>query len=67
MTSELDIYRSAAVLIQQYGEEAPLEAGMRADSMLAKGDVEGQWTWLRIVRAIEELQKTTTAEGEVFH
>ncbi len=34
MTSDLDIYRSANVLIREYGEDAGLEAAMRADVMV---------------------------------
>ncbi len=34
MTSELDIYRTASVLIRDYGDEADLVAAMRADSFL---------------------------------
>ncbi len=30
MTSDLDIYRSAQALIKQYGQDAPIEAAMRA-------------------------------------
>jgi len=33
MTSDLDIYRSANVLIREHGEDAALEAAMRADAM----------------------------------
>ncbi len=31
MTSDLDIYRSANVLIREHGEDAAVEAAMRAD------------------------------------
>ncbi len=31
MISDLDIYRSAQVLIREHGEDAALEAAMRAD------------------------------------
>ncbi len=41
MTSDLDIYRSAQVLIREHGEDAALEAAQRADAMLEKGDMEG--------------------------
>ncbi len=30
----LDIYRSAQVLVKHHGEDAPIEAAMRADAML---------------------------------
>ena len=56
MTSDLDIYRAANELIKQHGEAADIEAAMRADECLAAGDMEGEAVWLRIGRAIEELQ-----------
>ena len=42
MTSDLDIYRSAAVLVREHGEDAPIHAAMRADELMAKGDLDGQ-------------------------
>ncbi len=30
MTSDLDIYRSANLLVKQHGEDAPIQAAMRA-------------------------------------
>ena len=56
MTSDLDIYRSAQALIKQHGKDAPIEAAMRADAMLDKGDLDGCAVWKRILRAVEELQ-----------
>ncbi len=55
MTSELDIYRSANVLVQHHGQDAPIQAAMRADAMLEKGDLDGYAVWKRIVKAVEEL------------
>ncbi len=42
MTSDLDIYRTASVLIREHGEDATLEAAQRADAMLEKGCLDGQ-------------------------
>jgi hypothetical protein len=55
MVDDMDIYRSANELIEQHGEDAPIEAAMRADELAADGDMEGRAVWLRIVKAIEEL------------
>ena len=38
MLTEIDLYHSANVLIHEHGEVAALEAAMRADAMLEKGD-----------------------------
>ena len=60
MILDRDIYRSANVLVKQYGEGAPIEAAMRADAMLEKGDLDGYAVWKRILRAVEELQRAET-------
>ena len=52
---EADIWRSAAPIIKRYGEDAPIEAAMRADAMLEAGDLDGQRVWKRIKKAAEEL------------
>ena len=46
MTSDLDIFRTANVLIREHGEDAALEAAQRADTMLEKGSLDGQRVWM---------------------
>ncbi len=66
MTSNFDIYRAANEFIKRHGEDAPIEAAMRADELAADGDIEGRAVWLRIVKAVEELQsKERPADAEV--
>ena len=67
MTTDLDIYRSANELIKQYGEAADIEAAMRADEYLAAGDMEEEVVWLRIGKAVEELQRTRPGRDEPTH
>ncbi len=67
MTSDLDIYRSANLLIGQHGETAATHAAMEADRLLAKGEMAGKRTWARIMRAIEELQRQEPGPGETAH
>ena len=64
MASDLDIYRSAKLLIDQHGDEAPIHAAMLADTMLEAGDLDGRAAWLRILRAVEELLRSEP-EGRV--
>ncbi len=35
MIPDLDIYRSANVLMKHHGQDAPIEAAMRADALAA--------------------------------
>ncbi len=64
MISDLDIWRSANTLIKQHGDDAALIAAQRADELLAKGDIEGQRVFKKIVKAINELQKNGPGESE---
>ncbi len=67
MTSDLDIYRAANVIVKQYGEDAPIHAAMRANATLKAGDLDGYAVWKRILRAVEELQRKGLMPGEVSH
>ena len=64
MTSDLDIYRSAQMLVKHHGQDAPIHAAMRADAMLEKGDMNGYAVWKRILRAVEELRRTGVRAGD---
>ena len=68
MPSEIDIYRSAKLLIDQHGEDAPIFAAMQADKCLEGGDLDGKAVWTRVIRAIKELTNIDTPEdGQPVH
>ncbi len=67
MIPDLDIYRSANLLIKQHGENTPIEAAMRADAMLEKGDLDGYAAWKRMPRAVEELRRAGPGPGGKMH
>ena len=68
MTSDLDIYRAAKLLVEEHGEEAPIEAALSATAMLEKGDLDGYAIWKRILLAVKELQDREPAgPGTVVH
>jgi len=56
MTSDLDIYRAANLVIKRHGGDAIIEAARMVDRMLELDDPEGRALWQRIRRAIEVLQ-----------
>jgi hypothetical protein len=65
MTSDLDIYRAANILVKEYGlEQAPLMVAKRADAMLELGDADGQRTWKAVLRAVHQLTRTERGPGE---
>ncbi len=55
MIPDLDIFRSAQVLVKRHGQDAPIHAAMRADAILETGDLDGYAVRKRIVKAAEEL------------
>ena len=65
MVSDLDIYRSANLLIREHGEDAKLEASLKADKFLEKGELDGVAVWKKIISAIEVLQNEN--DGETIH
>ena len=67
MIPDLDIYRSANVLVKRHGQDAPIHAAMRADAMLDKGNLDGYAVWKRILRAVEELQREIVTAGDQIH
>ncbi len=67
MIPNLDIYRSANVIMKQYGQDAAVEAAMRADAMLETGNLGGYTVWRRVLRAVGELQRVGPRPGGKVH
>lgn len=65
--TDLDRYRSARIIIDQFGDNARLEAARCADAQLTQGNLEGAEAWLAIAYAIKELQRTRRYKNEALH
>lgn len=63
--AEEAIIQTAKRLIEKYGEGAELEAAIEVDKFIARGDPEGERTWMRILQAIRELQ--SPRPGDTVH
>ncbi len=50
MILDLDIWRTANLLVNQHGKDTPIDA-----AMLEKGDLDGYAVWKRVVKAVEAL------------
>ncbi len=50
MVSDLDIYRSANLLVKRHGQDALIEAAMRAGELLEMGDVVGVYGGVALPR-----------------
>ena len=64
---EIDVWRVADLLMKECREEAVFVASKRADAMLEQGNTEGVTTWLKVVKAIETLQRKGPAAGEAVN
>ncbi|MBN9590287.1 MAG: hypothetical protein BGN85_12975 [Alphaproteobacteria bacterium 64-11] len=61
---EIDIWRTAKILIDAHGENAWLEAAQRADHALEDGSPEGVTVWKRVLRAVEDLRRQKPSASE---
>lgn len=52
---EIDIWRTANLLIQQHGVRAIVEAARREVEMLESGNETGATAWRQIIRAVNQL------------
>ena len=55
------------MLIKLYGGYAATRASILADLLRDQGDTDGKRVWMRIIAAIEELQRTKPEPGETAH
>jgi hypothetical protein len=53
MVSDLDLLRSAKVVLDQHGPDALIHCAQQADRMIEKGDVHGYEVWCAILALIE--------------
>ena len=55
VTTPIDIYRTAHLLVGQHGDNALVYAALRADKLLDQGEMDGRAVWLRILDVISVL------------
>ena len=67
MITDLDVYRSANILVRDHGDEAPIHAAMRADELLDAGDLDGAAVWRRIIKAVENLLAERSSPEATIH
>ena len=64
---EINIWRTAHVLMTQHGDAAGFAAAQRADALFNKNDYRGFTVWRRIGMAIEELGRQKPHKGEAVN
>jgi len=67
MIPDIDIYRSATVIMDQYGDGALLEAMNRVEKYRRIGNDHGMDVWRRIADAIETLQMPAHLSTQTTH
>ena len=68
MTSDLDIYRSAKLLIDQHGEDASVRVSQPSKLASKPRLAIGRGArWLRVLKAVKELQRTRPRRDEATH
>ncbi|HEX4270377.1 MAG TPA: hypothetical protein VHZ32_03290 [Rhizomicrobium sp.] len=60
---DLDIWRSAQKMIDTFGEDAPVAAGNRAETLARDGDLAGLRIWRLIIEVIDKLQRQDASAG----
>lgn len=53
--SDWELWACANRMIEEHGRDAAIHAGMRADRLFEKGDIDGSATWLEILRRIDSM------------
>lgn len=62
MIPEIDIWRSAQLMIRQYGDAAVSEADARVIALTEQRDSAGGLVWRRIREPIDQLQNDTSVD-----
>ena len=62
-----DVWRAAKLLVDRHGNDASIQAAMRADELMAAGDTEGWEVWKRICRAADDLLRAEPLPEERRH
>jgi hypothetical protein len=58
MALEKDVWRTAGLLVDRHGDDAPLYALQSVDQLVERGDFKGAEQWRRVWRAALDLLRT---------
>ena len=67
MVTQLDVYRTAQVLVREHGADSPIRAAMQHDALLERGDLDGAAVWKRVLAAIDVLLDKQKPDGAALH
>lgn len=67
MSLPAEVYRTATLLVTEYGELAPAGAFIKADQLRDRGDIQGREMWLKIAKAAQDLLSDTRPANSILH
>ena len=67
MNNSSEAYKTATLLIDEYGDFAQAGAFIKADEMADKGDLVAHKTWLQVAKAVEDLLSMERPKNSVMH
>lgn len=62
--SEADVWAAARQIMKMDPEYPSITAAQRADGLLDEGDMEGSAFWIRVTKALEEMDRKAPRDGE---
>jgi hypothetical protein len=65
--AEIDVWRAARQMIDLYDLDAGWRAGLRADQLYEDGDMGGYHVWVRVTKAIKDLQHIEPCDKDMRH
>ena len=67
MNIDPSIYRAANLLVEKYGDLAPMGATIKADSLREAGRMAASEQWLQVARMAEELLSSDIPANAAIH
>lgn len=67
MSIDSTIYRAANLLVEKYGELAPMGATIKADHLKEKGKMDAYEQWMRVAELAEDLLSQTVPDDAQIH
>ena len=62
-----DVFALTTAIIEVYGNKAMRQAAIFANVYEVAGDIEGSDTWVHVMHAIVEMNRTWRRDGELYN
>lgn len=65
--SEADVWAAARQIMKMEPDYPSITAAQRADGLLDEGDMEGSAFWIRVTKALENMERKQPRDGEAMN